>query len=383
MFTEEQLEHYRSYFPVTRQQIYLNHAATAPLSTKVVQAIQTYLGHRSEKEPDNFEKVLQTAAELRELFGKLINTTADRVALVQNTSQALNIVAAGLAWQTGDEILIPEQEFPANVYPFLNLRSQGVKVRFLPLQEGGLDPDVLTDHITHKTKLLSISYVGFLSGFRHDLQTIGKICQKRNIIFLVDSIQGLGAVPLDVKACQIDALANGGHKWLMCPQGIGFLYISHALQNKIRPTHVGWTGLADPLDFLNYEQELAGEARRFELGTCNSIGIIGAQRALSLLTEIGIEKIYQHLTQLTSLLCEGLEQAGYQLFTNTALSHRSGIVSFYPQVKEKSAALYDYLHQEQIICSLRAGMLRLAPHFYNTQAEIERVIERCDTFAGR
>ncbi len=381
MITRKQLDQYRTYFSVTQQQIYLNHAATSPLSTKVTQAIGTYLDQRCQTQPDNFEKVLQTAEALRALFGQIINAVASRIAILQNTTQGLNTIASGLSWKPGDEILIPEQEFPANVYPFLNLRQKGVKVRFLPLHDGGLQPDILAGSITKRTKLLSISYVGFLSGFKHDLKTIGQICRDKHVIFVVDSIQGLGAVPLDVQACHIDALANGGHKWLMCPQGIGFLYLKQSLQAKIRPVHIGWTGLADPMDFLNYEQELAVEARRYELGSFNSLGVIGAHAALSLLTDIGIPNIYEHLIELTSRLCHGLEQVGCQLFTTEDLKNRSGIVTFIPRAKQTSEAFYNYLRAHQVVCSLREGRLRMAPHFYNTPEEVDRIIELCDTFS--
>lgn len=193
--------------------------------------------------PDKIEK-------LRTLLAKLIRTDSSRIALIYNTSHGLNIIASGLEWKEGDEILISEGEFPANVYPFFNLRRLGVKVKILPTSSGDLEPDTLLSAITQKTKMLSVNFVEFLSGYKAVLKTIGEICQGHRIIFVVDAIHGLGAIPLDVINRSIDALACGGHKWLMFPQGIGFLYIIKELQDKIRQSHLRWMSVEDPEDFV-------------------------------------------------------------------------------------------------------------------------------------
>jgi len=376
----KKLEDYRSLFPVTEKMIYLNHAATSPLSTKVIEAIEEHFHQRSTTIVENWDFVLDKIEELRTLLAKLVGTDHSRIALVHNTSHGLNIIASGLKWKEGDEILIPEGEFPANVYPFLNLRRKGVKIKLVPTPSGGLEPETLLSAITLKTKMLSVSFVEFLSGYKTDLKTIGKICHDNGIIFVVDAIQGLGAIPLDVIDCGIDALACGGHKWLMFPQGVGFLYITKELQDKIQQSHLGWMSVEDPEDFLNYQQELSRDARRFELGCLNSAGIVGAAESLIMLLEIGQDIIYQHLISLTSRLIEGLEEIGCNIFTNKDLEKRSGIVTFYPKDKSKSESLFKFFEENKIAVSLRKGMIRISPHFYNTLEEINSVLNICSTF---
>ena len=371
------LEKYRNLFPVTENLIYLDHAATSPLSKQVLAAINEYFQQRSTTNIENWEWVIEKIEELRGLLSELIGTDSARIAIVQNTSAGLNIVASGLEWKEGDEVLIPEGEFPANVYPYLNLRRLGVNVVFLPSPSGGLEPEILLSAITPKTRLLSVSFVEFLSGYKTDLKEIGRICRNYGITFVVDGIQGLGVIPLDVKDCYVDALACGGHKWLMFPQGVGFLYLTKELQDRIQQSYLGWMGVEDPEDFFNYKQALSSDARRFELGCLNSAGVVGAVASLSLLLEISQRVIYQYLKDLTSRLIEGIEEVGFGIFTNESLERRSGIVTFYPEIKSNSEKLFRFLEKNKVAVSLREEMIRVSPHFYNTVDEINQVIELC------
>jgi selenocysteine lyase/cysteine desulfurase len=372
---------YRELFPITRNFIYLNHAATSPLSTKALAAFQQYLRERSELMGDNWEIIAEKSQTLREMIGRLINTEAGRIAFVPNTNTGLNIVASGLEWREGDEILIPEMEFPSNVYPFLNLQRRGVRVRFLPIPEGGLEPERLREAITPKTKMLALSSVEFLSGYAHDLKTIGQICKEHDIWFVVDSIQGTGVIPMDVKAFQIDALANGGHKWLMWPQSFGFLYVSEHLQEKIQAAYGGWVGVEHPEEFLRYPQELSGDARRYETGGYSSAAVPAAIAALQLFFEVGIANIYEHLRGLTSIFIHGLKTQGFHLFTNEVPEVRSGIVTFYPENRSQTLPLFEYLTQKGVKLSLRENMLRISPHFYNNSADIYQTLELLKKFS--
>jgi len=321
--------------------------------------------------------VLERCEKLRALLARLIGSTPDRIALLQNTSAGLNVIANGLDWQPGDEILIPEGEFPANVCPFLNLERNGVRVRFIKVPDGGLTPEILEQAIGPRTRLLTLSFVEFLSGYMADLEAIGTVCKVHGVIFIVDGIQGVGAIPIDVEKCGIDALANGMHKWLMCPQGLGFLYLSEAFQEKVYPNAVGWVGLSNPEDFLNYRQELSPEARRYELGGLNSAAVAGAVAAVATLLEVSPVNIYAHLKQLTQRLIDGLDAIGFPIYSNRAIEHRSGIVTFYPGDKNRSQALYDRLTERHIAVSMRGDMIRVAPHFYNTEAEIDTLLAVC------
>jgi len=368
-------EKYRQFFPITKKYIYLDHSATSPISTRALAAIDRYLLERSELIGNNWEQVLEQSLTLRQLIGQLINADAGRIAFVPNTNTGVNIVASGLVWQAGDEILMPEMEFPSNVYPYLNLERFGVKVRTLPAPHGGLEADTLIRAITPRTKLLALSFVEFLSGYKHDLKTLGQICKDHGILFIVDGIQGTGVIPMDVREYQIDALANGGHKWLMWSQGFGFLYVSKALQEKLTPAYGGWVGVENPDEFLQYPQELSRDARRYETGGYSSIGISVAIESLQMFFEIGIENIYEHLKFLIGILIDGLKEQGYRLFTNEALECRSGIVTFYPCDKSKSLDLFHYFKKHHVMLSLRENMLRISPHIYTTVGDLDRVLE--------
>ena len=383
MISPEDLEKYRQLFPITRKFIYLNHAATSPLSTRALAAIQQYLLERSELMGDNWELIAEKSRYLRELIGRLINADGNRIAFVPNTNTGLNIVAAGLPWQTGDEILVPEMEFPSNVYPWLNLEKQGVRVRFLPVPSGGLEPEQLRNAITPKTKLLAISSVEFLSGYAHDLKSIGQICREHGVWFIVDGIQGTGVIPMDVNEYHIDALANGGHKWLMWPQGFGFLFVSERLQEQIRPAYGGWIGVEHPEQFLNYPQELSGDARRYETGGYSSVAVPAATESLNLFLDIEISNIYKHLKKLTGIFIHGLQELGLNVYTNEKIDVRSGIVTFYPERQETSRDLFEFLTGERVILSFRENMLRIAPHFYNTRDDIHRVLNLIETFINK
>jgi len=236
----------------------------------------------------------------------------------------------------------------------------------------------LLANITANTKLLSISFVEYLSGYKHNLQNIGEICQQHDIIFIVDSIQGVGAIPLDVQACHIDGLANGGHKWLMAPQGIGFLYVSQKLQNLINQSQMGWTGVEDFSNFLNYDQPPKASAGRYELGTLNFSGIEAANTSITLLREVGIQHIYKHLIEITDYAIEGLKEAGYKIYTNEKQKQRSGIVTF--DAKGDSQELFDKLKANKIVCALRSDMIRISPHFYNNKDDIDKLLDVCRSY---
>jgi len=373
------MRNYRRFFPIVKNKVYLNHAATSPISIKVKEALDAHYSTRMNKKPGNWEHSMEVASELRTMFARMINAeSGDRIAFTRNTTHGLNIIASGLNWGKDDEILIPEKEFPANVFPFKNLEKQGLKIKFLPSPEGGLEPETLQSNITKKTRLLTLSFVEFLSGYKHNMEAIGRICRDEDIIFIVDSIQGLGAIPLDVKKFHIDGLANGGHKWLMAPPGTGFLYITRRLQDSINQAHMGWTGFENFEDFLNYDREPVSTAARYELGSLNFAGIRGAHASVSLLIKAGIENIYRHLRKLTSYAIAELENLGFNIYTNKKLKYRSGIITFYPD--NGSQELFELLQDNNIVCSLRSDMIRIAPHFYNNIEDIDSLLKVCKKF---
>ncbi len=369
---------YRSLFPVTSQKIYMNHAAISPLSVRVTDRLEEFIDERSFGVIDSFQNGDALRSKTRQMLAKMINADPRQIAFIQNTSEGFNHLVNGLNWQPGDEVVLAEGEFPSNVYPFLNLIKRfGVTVKFIPNRDGQFFMEDIEALLTAKTKLLSISFVEFSNGFRNDLETIGRICKEKGIIFSVDGIQGVGALPMDVRKFNIDFLSNGGHKWLMGTMGAGFMYVAPALLQKIRPAFTGWLAVENAWDFSEYRLELLPDARRFEYATANFMGISALSASVELLLEAGPENIEKHLLLLGERLKTGLENTGMHFMGAVDKAHWSGFFSFSGKKTEK---LYEYLVNHNITVSLRNGMIRIAPHFYNTADEIEEVISTVETF---
>lgn len=367
---------FRSLYPhIKKGIIYLNHAAVSPLSYKVVDAVNLHLNERSDGMIDSFPRDLEVMDDCRSKVAQLIHTTPDRISFAQNTSEALNIVAGGIDWHEGDRVLLNTMEFPANVYPYINLKSKGVELDFITDDDGKITPDMIEKALTPKTRLVAISAVQFLSGYKADLQQIGELCKERNIWFVVDGIQAVGAMNINVKSMYIDALAAGGHKWQMSPQGIGFLYVSEALQEQIHQKSLGWLSVKEPWQLFNHDQTLAPTAKRFEGGTYNFPGIYGYRASLSTLLDFGIENIEKHISHLTSLIVEGLSgEKNMTLYTSDKPEQRAGIVTFSLNKNIKAGDLSGFLSENQIIVAVREGKIRFAPHYYNTDEEIEQAV---------
>jgi selenocysteine lyase/cysteine desulfurase len=371
------LSKYRQFFPITLSTVYLNHAAISPLSTYVSEAMKKFISNRTTGDIDLHQKMVDERDRLKGNLATLINTKSHMIALIKNTSEGLNWLANGISWQKGDRILLFENEFPANIYPFLNLKRHGIEVDFVPVQNGKINIEEIERCIHPKTRLLSISFVGFLDGFRNNLSAIGRLCKQKNIIFSVDGIQGVGILPIDVQEAQIDFLSNGGHKWLMGPEGCGFMYISSGLHERLNPAFAGWLSVKNSMDFLNYRLDFRNHADRYEIGTANTFGIVGLRAATDMLIEIGTEKIEAHLLDLGALLIEKMSALNFKYTGATARDDRSGIYSFKGSDVD---TLYKVLAERRIFVSLRNDCLRVSPHFYNTNEDIERFIEACKDF---
>ena len=374
---EKQLQEIRTLFPHTsRGLLYLNHAATSPLSQRVFDSMKRHLEDRSEGKIETFLDDLPQIQKTRELVARLIHAeSADRIALMGNTSDAINTVVAGLPWATGDHILINDMEFPANVWPYLNLRSSGVELETIPCPDGMLTPEEVEMRIKPSTRLLAISAVQFLTGFRADLEALGSLCRDRNVLLVVDGIQAVGAVRIDVQSMKIDALAAGGQKWQMAPLGTGFLYVSEQLQERIHQKHLGWLSVKVPWDFFDYRQPLADSARRYEGGTLNAPGIWGMHAALSTLLENGIGEIEKHILALTQLLTDQLQSVdGVKLISPVSPERRAGIVTMELPRNVDAQSVFQSISKRRAQIALREGKLRISPHFYNTPDEMNRIV---------
>ncbi|MBI2419717.1 MAG: aminotransferase class V-fold PLP-dependent enzyme [Ignavibacteriales bacterium] len=370
----QSIEYFRSRYPFLQSgHIYFNHAATSPLSFNVLEKIEEFLVMRSTGAIDDFTMVLGIIAKAKALTAALINTTGDRIAFVDNTTNGINLLAQGMQWQSGDEVVLNDIEFPANVYPFLNLQSKGVSVVFAKAHDGIVSAEDIIAACTSKTKLVSVSFVQFLTGYRADMKLLGEYCRKHNIIFCVDAIQGLGALPLDVKECCIDFLSSGTQKWLMGNMGLAFIYITEELQQRLRTAYAGWLSVEDAWNLLHYELIPKKSAEAFQPGTLNLLGICSYLGALELFEESGQAYREQRILDNTEYLREQLTAHGYKpLLHGVKRENLSGITSFVPVNPDE---LFAKLSKAHVTCSLREGMIRFAPHYYNTKEEIDAAVK--------
>ena len=367
------IESYRQLFPyLSTGTKYFNHAAVSPFSTRVLEAIQQYLEMKGRTNIEPFEEVMATVASLKGRIARLLNCSPARIALLDNTSNGLNIVANGLRWRTGDRVLLTDMEFPANVYPFMNLKRLGVEVDFVPNRNGKILVEDVEKALTPRTRLFSISHVQFLHGFRADLAALGEVCHRRDVVFSVDAIQSAGTTPIDVDVMKIDFLAAGGQKWLMGPEGIAFVYVSEPLQAKVGQAYMGWMNIKNFVsDFFRYRMDLEDDARRYENGTPNFAGIYGLHASLGLLLEAGIPQIASHLADLTRFTTDRVRERGGELVSPLAAAERGGIVTFRPP---DAKAMFEKLNANKIHVSIREDCIRFSPHFYNTRQELEEAL---------
>ena len=366
---------WRSEFPVTETYIYMNHAGVAPLSRPVRDAMTGFLEDATVNGAVN-AKLWENAAEAcRDVAAQLINADVTEIAFMKNTTQGILIAANGIDWRAGDNVVTTAVEFPANVYPWWSLKERyGVQTRMVPERVGRIHIEDVAAAIDERTRVVTISHVEFASGFRNDIQALGEICRERDIWFVVDAIQSLGAIEVDVKSCNVDILAADGHKWLLAPEGAAIFYCADEKQERLINTNVGWASVVNPRDFLNYDLTQKSDATRFEEGSYNSVGLYGLKAAIELLLDIGISTIEAHILELTEHLMAGLKAKGYRVVTPRADSERAGIVIFESN-QHTPTEIYEMLHAENIITAERGSGVRVSPHFYNTTSEIERLLE--------
>src|SRR5689334_13765347 len=361
---------YRDYFPVTEHQIYLNHAAVAPLSRPAAEAMRTLAEDVLRYGSLHYDRWLETYEGVRVAAAKLIGADRSEIALVKNTSEGIATVAMGLNWHPGDKVVAFREEFPANVFPWMRLEAARVGVEWLSVTDS-LD---LIDRACEGARLLAISFVQYLTGFRADLRAIGEICKRRKCFFLVDAIQGMGAFPLDVNPCHIDALAADGHKWMMGPEGCGILYIRRERQESIFPVEFGWTNVAGFQDYSSRDMTLRPDAGRYECGTLNTIGCYGLRAALEFLLEVGAERIGPAVQALGDRIAEGARNRGYQVLGERTPANGAGIVSIQKPGLE-SRVVVRHLKERGMLAAPRQGWVRMSPHFYVSPDEIDKVIE--------
>ncbi len=368
------IEEVRDQFPYLKLgKIYLNHASLSPVPQPVIDKANLFLKRRSETHIDDMSQYISDTEEAKQKLALLLNGDADRFAFFDNTSTGLNILAQGIDWKPGDRVLLNDVEFPSNVYPFLNLKHLGVEIDFVHSKKGAVNSNDIIAAVRPETRLISLSAVQFLSGYRANLKRIGVFCRERGIIFSVDAIQALGALPVDVNECKIDFLSSGTQKWLLGLMGLSFIYITEELQHEITPRFVGWASMENQTSLLDYNFTFKKSADALQNGTINMIGVNALIGALDLLHAVGSSRIESRILEHTLYMNERLQETGIKpLSAKYKMKNLSGIVSF---SSPRAKLIHQKLTEAKISSSLREGFIRLSHHFYNTTDELDAAVE--------
>lgn len=363
-------QRYADQFPVRENLVYLNHAAVAPLPRRCAEAMKHLADDCLHYGSLHYGEWLAAYQGVRVAAARLLNAEASEIALMKNTSEGIATIAMGLDWKPGDRMVGFREEFPANLYPWKRLEAKGIEVTWLSVY----DSLERIDEACRGARLLAISFVQFLSGYRTPIQAIGEICKRNHCIYLVDAIQGLGAFPLDVRACQIDALAADGHKWMLGPEGCGILFIQKELQDRVEPVEFGWTNVAGYNDYGSRDMNLRPDAGRYECGTLNTIGCFGLRASIEFLLEVGQGEIGPVIQDLGDRIAAGVQAKGYELYRERTLETGAGIVSF-RKAGIEATEVVRVLRERKITAAPRAGWVRTSPHFYISPADIDRMID--------
>jgi cysteine desulfurase / selenocysteine lyase len=367
-------ESFRRAMPSAQTWAYLDHAAVAPLSGPASLAMAHWVQDAAENGSAHYPAWSRQIEHLRSLAAELINAVPEEIAFIPNTSTGVDFVAEGFPWKPGDNVVTRADEFPSNQYPWLNLADRGVETRRLPTDNGKLDLDQLEAACDAHTRIVTVSWVAFASGWRHDLDRLAQIVHRRGALLFVDAIQGLGVFPLDVKNTPIDFLAADGHKWLLGPEGAGVFFTRREHLNLLRPVGVGWNSVKNGMDFHHIDLVFKDTATRYEGGSQNVGGLLALEASIELLRQFGAEAISRRVLELTDLAWQRLEQIGAVILSDPRPAHRSGIISFEIPGQDL-VALQRRCMSQNVLLSCRAGRLRISPHAYNNASDIDRLIE--------
>jgi selenocysteine lyase/cysteine desulfurase len=365
----------RALFPLTEHTVYLNHAAVSPPPVPTLKAVEAQMRDVAENGSLHYRRWVAVKESARKLAAAMLGARPEQVAFMRNTSDGLSTVASGLRWRAGDNIVTFKREFPSNIYPWLRLREDfGVEVRMCEERDGRIDLSELINMIDARTRLVAISHVQYGSGFRADLERIGRAARAQDALLVVDVIQSMGVLPIDVEAELIDVAAAACHKWLLTPEGVGLLYLSDRARERIQPTLVGWMSVPDPEDYGNFEQDWNPGALAWESGTGPTALLHGLETSLKLLHETGVERISDYLNELTDYLCELLRGREYEIVSSRRTGEKSQIVCIRHRGDLQPMTLYSQLKRQNIVVAPRGDRLRIAPHLYNLNSEIEALV---------
>jgi len=368
----ENLTQIRRQFPITKNKVYLNHAAQSPLPKPVAETVKKHLDKASRfgedpVEPEDLGK---------QHFAKLVGAKPAEIALIENTSMGLNMAANVLRYPPGSKVVTTDLEYPSVVYPWLR-KGLGAKIHYVKNVNGRVSLDDMEKAVDDKTVAVAISHVEYANGFRHNLRVLGELVHEHGAYLVVDAIQSVGTMPIDVTRDDVDFFMAAGYKWLLSPPGAAYLYVKDELIGKLEPPFVGWAsvdqGMYETADFYDiWNLNLSKTASRFEVGSPSTMSFVGAAEAMKMLLGVGTDKVKTRITKLTDLVIDSVKDLGLELQTPEEKSCRSGIVNFRIS---KPLKLVERLGRKKIIVSARAQGIRVSPHYYNTEEEIDKLME--------
>jgi cysteine desulfurase/selenocysteine lyase len=368
-------EDIRPLFPAANFYTYLNSAAVSPIPLTAIDAVTHQLNDVAAHGAAHYQEWIDTKNRARALMAEMLCVRSDQIAFTRNTSDGIATIAAGLPWRKGDNIVSFEREFPANFYPWRRIRDEfGVELRLAAEVEGRVDMDVLTGMIDSNTGVVALSAVQYASGFRADLERVGRAARDVDALFCVDVIQAFGAEPLDLPAQYVDAASGASHKWLCAPEGCGLLFLSDRARERVDPTLVGWISVDTPWDFEDREQPFKPTALAWESGTgCSSL-FYGLEQSLKLLHGAGAGNIQRYLRELTDYLCDGLGGRAYEIVSSRLPGESSAIVCIRHRGGIHANEIAQRLQAEHVVISPRGDRVRISPHFYNDMGDIEKLL---------
>jgi cysteine desulfurase / selenocysteine lyase len=394
----------RQEFPALEQQVFLDSACVSLAPQRAVQKLRAFLDMAalcpSGSSTQHLHDMDAMRGVARPQIAKLINAEERDIALVESTSHGLNLVANAIPLQPGDRVVICDLEFMEVAVPWVQKRDElGIAIDSVSNRDGRILIEDIEAAITPKTRVVTISSVQWSNGFRCDLDALSRLCRERGVFLIVDAVQQIGAIPLDVRKTPVDAIACGGHKWLMAPFGCGFLYLSKEFRAKLKPPLAGYLSVTDPEGGWDTyfetpsivpvrDYEFVEDARRFETGgTANYPGAIGLAESVSFINDIGIENVGRHVLSLTDYFIDALHRQNIQVVTPEAREYRSGIVTFTLDSADDNIALMNFLQQEKVLVSVRytshVGGVRVSCHLFNNTADLDRLVELAGTFVRR
>ncbi len=368
---------FRRQMPAAERWAYMDHAAVAPLPAPVRDVVVQWCREATEQGGAVWRQWADRVEAARSLAARLIHAEPEEIAFIHNTTTGITLVAEGLDWRPGDNLVTLANEFPSNQYPWMNLAGRGVETRRVEVVDGVVDPDAILAQCDDRTRLISVSWVGYATGWRIDIADLARRAHQRGILLFVDAIQALGVFPLDVAESGVDFLAADGHKWLLAPEGAGLFYVRREHLARLHPIGVGWNSVVHSHDFTHIALDLRPAAVRYEGGSQNMVGVLALGASLQLLADMGLSSatsaIAERVLEVTDVACQRLTEAGARVASHRDGERRSGIVVFDVPGRDaeqlRRACLAD-----GVVLSCRGGRLRISPHAYANDDDIDRLV---------